>query len=537
MKKIKLAVAFVFFSTWMAAQNFTLYGDKTFGGNLLEDEVLITYIDTNKILLTCSSISDIYWDKTDPLCVANATDLWVIMMDTNFQIHWQKSVGGIGPEENYNVLVLPNSPYIFLGSGSGSDSSCEKTENRRGPAQGDYWICKMDTSGTILWDKTFGGVVSEADVNIVQLTGGDYVVAGKSNSIVGWDKTVANFGTFNIWIVKFDSLGNKLWDKVYGGSAGEALPTLMSEADGGFVMSAVTQSPVSGTITQPGIGGQDYYLTKIDSGGNVVWDKRYGGISGDVCYASIKTNDGGFLLGGNTGSPVSGDITEPSRGSGDIWLIKTDSLGNKQWEKRYGGNKNDRIDELAKAPGGGYWFSGITYSDSSYEVSENVYGGPQDYWIVKIDSVGNKLWDKQFGGDGGEYKTSFIVMPDSSIFLAGTSFDGQSAVKIDTSKGDGDIWIVHFKYSDVGTGLQENNNNSNGVKVWPNPATNQINIKCSNTTEKATLTMYDQTGQLVYKKERVLLNTQVNISQLTKGVYYLNAVGDKINKTVKVVKM
>ncbi|MBL0051247.1 MAG: hypothetical protein IPP29_06850 [Bacteroidetes bacterium] len=166
---------------------------------------------------------------------------------------------------------------------------------------------------------------------------------------------------------------------------------------------------MGGNKTQPSWGGYDIWLVKIDSIGNKIWDKRIGGVVDDKLRDMVATPDGGFILVANSTSGVSGDKTAADFGLSDYWVIKIDSLGNILWNKTYGGNLWDDVYSITKTNDNAYIIGGISISDSSGVKTQNtkdtatnnwVYRG--DYWIVKIDSIGNILWDKDCGGLGPE---------------------------------------------------------------------------------------------------------------------------------------
>src|SRR6185436_478963 len=130
-----------------------------------------------------------------------------------------------------------------------------------------------------------------------------------------------------------------------------------------------------------------------------MWDKRLGGIESDWITFFQCTADGGYILGGSSYSPVSGDKTQDHWGQGDYWIVKTDSLGNKQWDKRFGGTQTDNLMALQQTSDGGYILGGYSASGIGGDKTQAVWGGfYSDYWIIKTDSLGNKEWDRDFGG-------------------------------------------------------------------------------------------------------------------------------------------
>jgi hypothetical protein len=194
----------------------------------------------------------------------------------------------------------------------------------------------------------------------------------------------------------------KQWDHAFGGSDVEILTALIHTSDGGFLLGGFSKSDTSGEVSEVTRGGRDYWIVKTDSNGNKLWDKRFGGSFEERMYSADETFDGGYILAGFTGSDnLSGDVTDPSRGSVDYWIIKINSTGTKLWDKRYGGNNLDNLSYIQQTADSGFILGGFTLSDSTGEVTSNSKGG-EDYWLVKTDKLGNKQWDKRFGGNSND---------------------------------------------------------------------------------------------------------------------------------------
>lgn len=524
------------------AQTFTLYGDKTFGGNRSESRPYIRNSGNNTFVLAGTSDSYLNQDVTDATCDSGKRDIWLLKMDTGNNIVWNYCFGAIGAEDFPWFIQTSNNQFLFT-CNHRADSSCDKTEHYRGyPAPSgtfnyDYWICLVDSDGTKLWDKTLGTNDADYRPEAVQLTTGEFLICGQAYDTINNDKTVPNYGWEDYWAIKLDAAGNKIWDKVYGGSGSEFVDQggsirgfdLLAIEEGGFVIAGTTESPASGLVTDTSRGQMDFWIIKCDSAGNRVWDRRYGGNKLDRCSRIIATQEGEYIVCGTTNSFQGLDVSQSGFGGSDAWVIKLDSLGHKQWDKRYGGFGNEIAGWIEEAPGGGYWIGGKTNSDSSYDVSENGYGA-FDYWMLKIDSAGNKLWDKRFGGPGFEDLFNFIIMPDSSIYICGDAQPGTSAVKTDPGKGTFDYWVVHFKYTDpVIIGINESLFIIPQLSVTPNPVKDNCTVTCA--VNNAILTLYDITGRALLHQAFTGI-TQVDISNLANGVY-IAEVKDKQGRNVK----
>ncbi|MEP7171754.1 MAG: T9SS C-terminal target domain-containing protein, partial [Bacteroidota bacterium] len=268
----------------------------------------------------------------------------------------------------------------------------------------DYWIIKIDSIGNKQWEKNFGGTSDDLPYSLQQTADGGYILGGVSHSGISGDKTDSlrgGMGDYDFWIVKTDSLGNKQWDKDFGGFNYDQLTSMLQTVDGGYILGGFSNSDSSGDKTQNSHGSEDYWIVKIDSLGNKQWDKDFGGADDDRFHFIQQTADKGYILGGNSNSGISGDKTQTVWGLYDYWILKTDSLGNKLWDKDFGGTYNDILFSLKQTADGGYILGGISQSGIGGDKSQPTWGA-YDYWIVKTDSLGNKQWDKDFGGTGNE---------------------------------------------------------------------------------------------------------------------------------------
>src|SRR6185295_12992967 len=150
-------------------------------------------------------------------------------------------------------------------------------------------------------------------------------------------------------------------------------------------------SNISGDKTENSVGASDYWIVKTDGTGNIQWQNTIGGSSIDDLHSIQQTTDGGYILGGLSGSNISGDKTENSIGAGDYWIVKTDVSGNIQWQNTIGGSNNDLLYSMQQTADGGYFLGGWSDSNISGDKTENCIGFA-DYWIVKIDASGNIQW-------------------------------------------------------------------------------------------------------------------------------------------------
>ncbi|TAE25573.1 MAG: DUF5018 domain-containing protein, partial [Cytophagales bacterium] len=200
----------------------------------------------------------------------------------------------------------------------------------------------------------------------------------------------------------------QVWDKSFGGSSNQIMNSMIATSDGGFLLGGTSESPVSGNKTATNYGSSDFWVVKINANGDKVWDKAFGGSGEDELTSMIATSDGGFLLGGRSGSPVSGSKTAPNYGSFDYWVVKINANGDKVWDKTFGGLGDDRMSSMIATSDGGFLLAGASYSSISGNKTTPNYSD-EDYWVVKINANGDKVWDKTFGGSGDDRLYSIIA--------------------------------------------------------------------------------------------------------------------------------
>lgn len=329
---------------------------------------------------------------------------------------------------------------FIIGGTTYSDSSGDISQHSKG--NGDFWIVKTDDNGIKLWDKRFGGLNEDYLGSLQQTTDKGYILGGYTKSDSSGDVSEHTRGLNDYWMVKTDSLGNKQWDKRFGGTNLDYGNSILQTSDGGYIMAGAIMSDSSGDITEATKGINDYWIVKTDFLGNKLWDKRYGGSGDDRATKIIETSDKGFLIGGFTNSDSSGDVSQHTRGNYDFWIVKTDSLGVKQWDKRFGGSNADMIEFLYQTDDKGYFLLGETQSDSTGDVSHHILCPCGDEWVVRIDSVGNKIWDNCYGGTVGEDEGFILKTTDGNYLLGINSYSPASGEKSENNLGQEQSWLL-----------------------------------------------------------------------------------------------
>lgn len=322
-------------------------------------------------------------------------DALILKLDSNGDLEWDKTFGGSSYDRANSIHQTNDGGYIAAGytwsKGTGSD---------------DAWILKLDSDGELVWDKTFGGDGTDEAFSIQQTTDGGYVAAG--------DTTSKGLGGTDAWILKLDSDGNLEWDKTLGLDD-------VDNADGGYDYSdydyaySVQQTTDGGYIVAGRIDGgntpwnDDAWVFKLDSDGDLDWDKTLGGDNYDVAYSIQQITDGGYIVAGYT-SDLKSEAPYDYYDN-DAWVFKLDSNGDLKWDKTLGEGFSDEAYSIQQTTDGGYIVAGTTNSSD---------GEGLDAWILKLDLNGNVEWDKALGGDDYDAAYSIQQTIDGGYIAAGT---------------------------------------------------------------------------------------------------------------------
>ena len=334
------------------------------------------------------------------------SDLWVVKTDVLGNLQWEQSYGGTQQDFGTTVIQTADGGYIIGGGEASNDG--DVTGNH---GSYDAWLIKLNATGVLQWQKTYGGSNTDYIGSLVQTKDGGYIIGATTNSSDG--DVVGHHGTLttsDAWILKTDSVGNLQWQKCLGGSGNDGKITLSYvgfngrgvsvclTADGGYAVGTSAGSS-DGDVTghhPGGTLGTDFWIVKLDSTGSIQWEKTYGGSQDDLAYTLLKTSDKGYILSGQSTSS-DGDVTGHHSGANlmeDGWVVKTDSLGNLQWERSYGGTGFDTFYDMSTTSDGGYFVSGMAASING-DVAGNVgIGTTRCLWVLKMDTTGTIQWQE-----------------------------------------------------------------------------------------------------------------------------------------------
>jgi len=302
-------------------------------------------------------------------------DLWILKLNPNGAIAWQKTYGGNGYDQARSIQQTSDGGYIVAGT---TESFCKKNH--------DLWILKLKGDGTVVWQKSYGGQYKDDARFIHQTADHGYVVTGNTWSF--------SKGKSDVWVLKLKFDGSIDWQKSYGGNGYDKACSIYQTSDGGYVITGITKSF--------GAQDHDFWVLKLRSNGTIIWQKAFGGFHTDYGRSIQQTRDMSYVVAGWTRSFGGGDY--------DGWVLKLNPDGNIVWQKTYGGSGSDHANFIQQTDDGGYIVTGWTDSFGKKNL---------DLWIFKLNPNGKIVWQKTYGGNDIDYAESVMQTSDGGYIIAG----------------------------------------------------------------------------------------------------------------------
>jgi hypothetical protein len=271
-------------------------------------------------------------------------DFYMVKTDSAGNVQWSKTYGGTGDDEARSLIQTSDGGYALAGW---TDSF--------GGSGYDFYLVKTDSSGNMLWNRTYRRAGDNQAYSIIQTSDGEYALAGHTDS--------SGAGGYDFYLVMTDVAGNMQWNMTYGGIGDDEAYSLIQTGDGGYALAGYTSSS--------SVGVNNFWLVKTNSTGAVQWSQTYGSSGDSEAYSLVQTSDGGYALGGFTDASGAGGY--------DVWLVKTDPAGGVQWSQTYGGSGDDFAYSVVQTSDGGYALAGFTDSSGA---------GGYDFYLIEIDSTG-----------------------------------------------------------------------------------------------------------------------------------------------------
>ena len=307
---------------------------KTYGGSADDRGTDITQtIDGGYAVIGKSKSSDGEVSEN-----AGYDDFWMIKLDENGSITWDYSFGYAGSDVPYSIIQTSDNGFLVSGvldvsASNGQGNRASGAQRRH--AGGDYWVIKLNASGIKEWSNYYGGAFTDTAYDAIQTADNSYIVVGSSDSA---DVDISNNkGSYDFWAIKISETGTLIWEKSYGGDQVDEAHAISKTADGNYIIVGDTRSNDL-NISQNN-GAADLWVIKINPEGDLIWEKTLGGSSFDVGRAISKTQDNGFLISGSSRS-TNGNLTN-NKGQNDAWVVKINNSGNLEWQKTIGGSEVD----------------------------------------------------------------------------------------------------------------------------------------------------------------------------------------------------
>lgn len=494
-----------------------------YGGSLLDGSGCIRQTtDGGYIFAGSTNSSDS--DVSKHYGATSTRDVWIVKTNSKGIITWTKVYGGTGDDEARAIEQTADGGYIIAGSTTSTDGDIKGFHT--GAVGADMLILKLDTSGNLSWQKCLGGSYDDRALSIKQSAHGGYIVAGYATSndgdVLGIHLNSSGNPTEDVWVVKLNDTGRISWQKTFGGSDLDFAMSIQQVKDSGYIIAGATYSD-DGDMTKNYDNTSDAWIAKIDVSGSLSWQKSLGGTQGDIFYSAIQTTDGGYIATGSTFSTdndVSGlHVDTTGTLNEDVWVVKVDSAGKFIWQKCYGGTSRDIGYDIRQTIDGGYVVAGCAGSidgDVAGMHTSTARVGRYDYWILQLASNGSINWQKCLGGTDADIAFSIEQTSDGGYVTIGGAYSTDGDVA--GNHGQSDAYVVKLQRT---AGVLNVQSNVSVLTISPNPSHNSFTLQYHLSTD-AGVVITDVAGRVVAELT-IAKNTRqatINASVWQPGTYF-----------------
>lgn len=516
MNRLVLLIISIHFSFFGFSQVPSIEWQKCFGGsNDEEGNVICRTTDNNVIVGGYTSSND-----GDVVTIRRGdSDIWLIKVDLAGNLLWSKTIGGSGSENVKSIIPTYDNGYAIFGSTSSSDFPVSSTNH----GMNEMWFVKSDSSCDLQLEKCYGSPDHDYGLKIIQSPDSDFIILGKVQLAGGNISSSSYHNLEDFWVAKVNRVGLIRWSKCLGGFLSDE-PSSIVPTNGGYLITGyIGSSDGDVTCLNP---THSAWVVKIDFTGSILWQKCFGGSGADQGIELLSLNDGTFYLCAITTSN-DGDVSGLT-GISSSWIVKCDSIGNILWQHCYGGSNFNAGFSFCSTFDGGLVVGGVSNSSNI-----NGYHLQNEAYAFKVDSSGNLLWEKCFGGSLMEQINSIIQVRDSGFIFTGysTSIDGD----ITLAHGNKDIWLV--KLNDRNTGIEESSKEISGFSITKSDNLLQVSFTSLN-FEMNLISIYNLTGMLIFSRSfnsLVGYNTMLLPLNINSGFYFIRIENSKTRFTHKFI--
>lgn len=337
--------------------------------------------------------------------------------------------GGSYQDKANTMLVTEEGDYILAGSTNSPDGDVSGF-HWGSEGKTDAWVVKVSADGELLWQKCLGGTQQESILSITKFDG-NYIVAGYTFSS-NYDVSDNN-GEGDLWLLRLNDNGDIVWEETFGGTSLEQANSLFIDNENNIVVVGYTHS--NDLDVSDNYGDRDVWVIKVSSSGELLWEKTFGGTGEDTGMEITFTPDNTYAI---IASTYSNDgLVSGNHGGSDIWVIEIDESGNLLWQNCFGGSEFERANDIEILADGSLVLAGVSTS-SDGDVSHNY--GEEDFWLLKLNSDKEIVWENNLGGSDGEADPSIVPHGDNGFFLAAKTFSDDGDIENATYSSS--IWIA-----------------------------------------------------------------------------------------------
>ncbi|RCS25967.1 hypothetical protein DUT90_09300 [Polaribacter sp. WD7] len=390
---------------------------KTFGGS--KNDVLQAVIKTtDKGYITLGYTQSN--DKDVATKDNESFDYWLLKYDKNNDLQWQKTYGGSKDDRGADIIQTNDNGFLVTGHSRSNDLDVSKNAGNQ-----DFWVLKLNEKGSILWQKTFGFSGADFGTTCIETNDNGYLITGSldvtASNGLGNAKTARRHAGGDVWAIKINNNGATEWSKFYGGSFTDTPLGVVKTEDNGYILACSSDSNDIDITNNK--GSYDFWILKIAADGRLLWQKSFGGSEIDQARAITTSNDSNFIIVGDTRS-TDKDI-KINNGGADIWIIKINTNGNLIWEKTIGAASFDVARSISNTQDNGFLISGSSRSADNGFVNQ----GQNDALLIKIDADGILQWQKTIGGSEIDFLYDAIELENKSIIAVGESSSNNGDIK------------------------------------------------------------------------------------------------------------